>query len=186
MRASAQAATRVPVSMRLPYKVAEAVDAYAAHEHVRKTDAYLHFIELGLQASRGSVGVPETRLLAIEERLDEISGLLRGRLAEREDGRGLQQQVASAVASAAALFPAIERAYLFGSIARGTADMDSDIDVRLELDRARRFNLRDLEHFCKLVEQATGRQVDAVTSREIKDEALAAAIERDRVLAYER
>lgn len=87
---------------------------------------------------------------------------------------------------AADQFPAIVRAYVFGSCARGEQTPESDIDVRLVLDRSERFNLRDLAQFAKRVEQKTGLEVDVVTAEKVADPALSAAIEREKVLVYER
>ena len=39
---------RVPVSLRLPENVVSAISAYAEKHALRKTDAYLHFLELGI------------------------------------------------------------------------------------------------------------------------------------------
>ena len=94
--------------------------------------------------------------------------------------------VREAVAQAASEFPAIERAYLFGSFARGTFGSDSDVDVRIEYDHGMSFNLHDVSQFGKRIEQATGREVDVVSADRIKKEGLAAAIERDKELVYER
>lgn len=91
-----------------------------------------------------------------------------------------------AIERVSANFPAIKRAILFGSLARGTFNENSDVDVRLELNRNKRFNLRDLSHYAKQIEQLTGREVDVVSADEIQDEQLKAAIIRDGVIAYER
>lgn len=91
-----------------------------------------------------------------------------------------------AIRKASADFSAIKRAVLFGSLARDSFSEDSDVDVRLELDRSKRFNLRDLSHCAKQIEQMTGREVDVVSVDEIQDEQLKAAIARDGVVAYER
>ena len=42
---------RKPVSIRVPAPIAEAVESFAAEQGIRKTDAYLHFIQLGLEAA---------------------------------------------------------------------------------------------------------------------------------------
>ena len=62
----------------------------------------------------------------------------------------------------------------------------SDIDVHIEVDRSNGFNLHDLTHFMKRIEQRTGREVDVVSADVIKNANLAAAIEREKVLVYER
>jgi predicted nucleotidyltransferase len=71
---------------------------------------------------------------------------------------------------------------LFGSIARGEARSDSDIDLLVELDRSRPLGL---EFFSTVerVEQILGRKVDVVTVP-IKKARLAKAIEQDRLNAF--
>lgn len=181
MERSTNVATRVPVSLRIPASIASEVDAYAEKSGIRRTDALLHFLRLGLEAEGGGAG---DRLRRMEAQLDELLSLVREEA--RPSPEEILESARGAVSEVAATYPAIRKAYLFGSVARGEADAGSDIDVRLIVDRAKRFNLHDLEHFCKDVERRTGREVDAVTSQAIKNENLAAAIERDKVLAYER
>lgn len=82
-------------------------------------------------------------------------------------------------------FSAIEQAYLFGSFARGAQSRESDIDVRLIIKDDVVFTLRDAAQFAKQLEQETGRAVDVVTARVLKNESLAEAIRREKVLAYE-
>ena len=77
-------------------------------------------------------------------------------------------------------------AYLFGSFARGSQTAGSDVDVRLVIDRGEGFTLRELSHFAKIVQQETGRECDVVSAADVANEALAAAIDRERVLVYER
>ena len=48
------------------------------------------------------------------------------------------------------------------------------------------FNLHDLFQFAKRIERMTGRKVDVVSTKDLKNESLAAAIEREKVLVYER
>ena len=71
---------------------------------------------------------------------------------------------------------------LFGSIARGEARPDSDIDLLVELDRSRPLGL---EFFSTVerVEKILGRKVDVVTLP-IKKARLARSIERDRINAF--
>jgi hypothetical protein len=169
-------AVREPVSLRLPHETAARVEAYADERGLRKTDAYLHFIELGLEAEGA-----DAHLGAIDGRLDEILALLRGRPETLDP-----EPVRRAVARVAAEFPAIRQAYVFGSFARGDAGPRSDVDVRVVLDRTVPFGLSGLARFAKRVEQESGRECDVVSSDVIKNEALAAAIEREKVLVYER
>ena len=84
------------------------------------------------------------------------------------------------------LVPAIQKIFIFGSFARGDQSTTSDIDLRLEFAEGDQLSLADVSHFAKEVEQATKREADVVTARTIKNEKLAEAIERDKVLIYER
>ena len=65
-------------------------------------------------------------------------------------------------------------------------DEESDVDVRIERDESMPFNLHDLFQFAKRIERMTGRKVDVVSTKDLKNESLAAAIEREKVLVYER
>jgi hypothetical protein len=80
----------------------------------------------------------------------------------------------------------IDRAWLFGSFARGDATDSSDIDLRLELAEDSHFNLFDLVHLADAIEGASGRNCDIITSRNIKSKALAQSIQNEKVLVYER
>ena len=42
---------RTAVSLRLPQHIISTVEAYSAHNDVSKTDAYIHFLELGIAAA---------------------------------------------------------------------------------------------------------------------------------------
>lgn len=97
-----------------------------------------------------------------------------------------REEIGRAVATAAEPYPAIRRVVLFGSQARGDAGPGGDIDLRLMLDARERFSAMNLAAFCGEVEDATGRQVDAVTTEHIEHERLAQAIEREGVVIYER
>lgn len=64
---------------------------------------------------------------------------------------------------------------VFGSVARGEASPDSDVDLLIHLEKGRGFS--DLMGFCEDVETALGRRVDVVT-----DDGLSPFL-RERVLA---
>jgi len=70
------------------------------------------------------------------------------------------------------------RVRIFGSIARGKAMPDSDIDILVEMERGR--SLFDLIALAEELEQLLGRRVDVVTetslSPYIRDRVLAEAI----------
>ena len=73
--ASDKPENRVPVSLRIPPKIAEAVEAYASRNGVRKTDTYVHFLQLGLQpANPVSEGEGIEKL---QMQMDEVLCLLR-------------------------------------------------------------------------------------------------------------
>ncbi|MDE2050926.1 MAG: type II toxin-antitoxin system ParD family antitoxin [Gammaproteobacteria bacterium] len=69
---------------------------------------------------------------------------------------------------------------LFGSTARGTARLDSDVDVLIDVAPQVRFSLVDLVSLKDLLEDRLGRAVDVVT-REGLDPAI-----RDRVIREAR
>ena len=183
-------ASRVPVSLRVPAAVMEEVDAYAQRNGTRRTDAFLHFLQAGID-KQGDAGI-EDRLSSIEARIEALAELVAESVkppeseGEAAGARGAFDIASHAVREAAGGHPAVRQAYLFGSIARGDADDESDVDVRLVIDRDVHFNLHDLERFCKTVERLTGREVDVVTADTIKNPHLAEAIERDKVMVYER
>ena len=175
---------RVPVSLRVPADLADEVDGFAREHGVRKTDAYLFLIKKGLQRGGDEDGCEgaDARVGEYRALLDDLSALLQAPVSAAREA----QKVREAVAEAASLFPAIERAYLFGSFARGSQTAGSDVDVRLVIDRGEGFTLRELSHFAKIVQQETGRECDVVSAADVANEALAAAIDREKVLVYER
>ena len=65
---------------------------------------------------------------------------------------------------------------LFGSVVRGAARADSDVDLLIDVARSARFSLVDLVSVQDLLEEQLGRKVDVVTRQ-----GLSPAI-RDRVL----
>lgn len=193
---------RKPVSLRIPAQIAEQVEAYGAECGLSKTDAYVHFLQAGLnqlqaEASEGATrnalekteeafAATQAKLDSLQDQLSEALGLLKGEEAGGSAEKLEESEVRRIVAETAATYPAIARALLFGSFARGDFSDTSDVDIRIELDPSATFNLRDLSRFCKTVEQQTGRSVDVVSAQEIKNPSLALAIERDGVLVYER
>ncbi|MEN6645234.1 MAG: nucleotidyltransferase family protein [Armatimonadia bacterium] len=65
--------------------------------------------------------------------------------------------------------------HIFGSVARGEDDADSDVDLLVELEPGR--SLLDLAGLKLALEQILGRPVDVVTKRGLRDRL------RQRVLA---
>ncbi|MDO4289924.1 MAG: nucleotidyltransferase domain-containing protein [Eggerthellaceae bacterium] len=132
-------------------------------------------IERYKQARAGVLGAKKVADGACEERC-----------ASEVDREAERASVYAAVAEAAQAFSAIERAYVFGSFARNSFNDESDVDVRIEYDHDGTFTLRELAQLQKRIERTVGRSVDVVSARTLKNESLAAAIEREKVLVYER
>lgn len=173
--------TRVPLSLRLPARIVEPIEEYAAQHRLSKTDAFIHFLELGL-AQREKEFTSET-IETIQTQIEEILKLLK---ADNRPGIPTQEEIREAVREVSAEYPGIAQVYLFGSFARGDSTPTSDINLRLILDRSHSFNLHDLVHFSKHIEKMTGRTVDVITSDQLKNKNLSKAIEREKVLLYER
>lgn len=174
---------RRALSLRVPSSLAEKVESYAKTHGLRKTDAYVHFIEMGLNQDNQNI---RTSLSEIDGKLDAIRAMLNDASAETKAVPLKTQAVIDAISRTSAHYPGIKRALLFGSYARNQQDADSDIDIRLEIDRSASFNLHDLASFSKMIERVTGKECDVITTSTIKSRSLAQAIERDGVCAYER
>ena len=92
---------------------------------------------------------------------------------ERETGG----RPAPAKAEVAAMLKALERELrhrgiaslaLFGSVVRGESRPDSDVDVLIDLDPAKAFDLLDLVGVQNLIADELGRPVDVVERRSLK------------------
>ena len=167
---------KLPISLRLPRKEAEIVQEYAEANKVSKTEALLHFLRLGIESAQSEtseLGAVESMLREILRRLPNVSDVD-------------QATVVEAIKEESSHFPAIKSAILFGSFARDEATQDSDIDVRLAVDRKEKFSLYDLVRFQKAIQQKTGREVDVITIDKIGNDNLAAAINREGIVVYER
>lgn len=180
MQAASARTPKTAVSLRLPSELVNAVEQFASEHRLSKTDAFLHFLNKGIESERCKT--EDGALARIEQKVSETLRLIQGQQGIAND----KQLVTNKIREVCPRFPAIERAYLFGSFARGTHSENSDVDIRLDIDASHAFNLRDLEHFSKQVEQLTGRSADVVTAKTIKNTALREAIERDKELIYER
>ena len=180
-------ALKVPVSLRLPVSLAKQVEQYANENRLTKTDAYEHFLRLGLECS-GSEESSTAQLSSLAEKLDKILYFvsLDGEELGDECSVDEKEKAKQAIREASAQFPAIKKAYLFGSFAHGTFTDNSDVDIRVKLDRSIPFNLRDLAQYSKRIERACGREVDVVSAKKIKNKQLETAINRDKELVYER
>ncbi|MDR2718716.1 MAG: nucleotidyltransferase domain-containing protein [Treponema sp.] len=76
----------------------------------------------------------------------------------------------------------IQKAYLFGSYARGEAGFGSDIDICIEKGKMR--TLFELSGFCQDLEETLGNKVDIVTTAGLSGD-FREQIEKDMILIYE-
>jgi predicted nucleotidyltransferase len=77
----------------------------------------------------------------------------------------------------------IRRASLFGSVARGDAGPDSDVDLAVELDREAKIDLVRLVELEERIGELVGRKVDLLPEP-VEKLRLRANVERDRKLAF--
>ena len=77
----------------------------------------------------------------------------------------------------------IAHAAIFGSVARGDAKTQSDVDVFLTPDKGLRLGLFALGGIQSVLEDAFGGTVDVVVDP-VRNSSLSVAIERDRVDAF--
>ena len=75
----------------------------------------------------------------------------------------------------------IQKAYLFGSYARGEANTESDIDICIEKGKIR--TLLDLSGFRQDIEEALGYTVDIITTSSLTDN-FKNQIEKDMIPIY--
>ena len=79
----------------------------------------------------------------------------------------------------------VNRAWLFGSFARGEETADSDIDILVEYDENARISLLTISHMMGELERSTGRRVDLIEDGCLLPFAVESA-NRDKQLIYER
>ena len=75
----------------------------------------------------------------------------------------------------------IQKAFLFGSYARGEAGYKSDIDICIEKGKIR--TLFELSGFCLDLEEILGNKVDVITTAGMSDD-FRAKIEREMIHIY--
>ena len=78
----------------------------------------------------------------------------------------------------------VEKAFVFGSYARGSADEKSDVDILLELDYSKPIGLEFVQMRID-IEKILNKKVDLVTSRGVSKRILP-IIEKEKQLIYAR
>ena len=79
----------------------------------------------------------------------------------------------------------VEKAWLFGSFARGEETPSSDLDLLVDYMAGTNLSLLDVVRFKKKLESITGRDVDLVENGYLKPFAVS-SVERDKYLIYAR
>ncbi len=77
----------------------------------------------------------------------------------------------------------VEGAWLFGSVARGEARRDSDVDIMVELNKKKKYSFFDLADIAYRIEQKINRKVDLVEKGCLKNFALGSA-QQDWIKIY--
>jgi len=77
----------------------------------------------------------------------------------------------------------IRRLSLFGSVARGDAEADSDVDLAAEFDPAAEMGLIRLVALERRIEETLGRPVE-ILPEPVESPRLRASVERDRLIAF--
>jgi uncharacterized protein len=77
----------------------------------------------------------------------------------------------------------ISRLGLFGSVARGDAEADSDVDLVAEFDPAARMDLIRLVGLERRISDTLGRRVEILVEP-VENPRLRANVERDRLIAF--
>ncbi len=76
------------------------------------------------------------------------------------------------------------KAYLFGSYSRSEADVDSDVDILVDLDYSKHIGLGFVKMQSDL-EQKLHKKIDLISSKAVS-KYIFPFIEKDKVLIYER
>jgi predicted nucleotidyltransferase len=77
----------------------------------------------------------------------------------------------------------VRRLSLFGSVARGDAEADSDVDIAIEFDPAAQMDLIRLVALERLLGNTLGRPVE-ILPEPVENPRLRANVERDRRIAF--
>jgi hypothetical protein len=77
----------------------------------------------------------------------------------------------------------VERLSLFGSVARGEARSDSDVDLAAQLDHSRRLDLFDYVRISERLSELLGVRVDLL-SEPARNPRLQASVDEDRVHVF--
>ncbi len=77
----------------------------------------------------------------------------------------------------------VRRLSLFGSVARGDAEADSDVDISIEFDPAAQMDLIRLVALERLLGNTLGRPVE-ILPEPVENPRLRANVERDRRIAF--
>jgi len=77
----------------------------------------------------------------------------------------------------------ITRLALFGSVARGDATLESDVDLMAEFDPAKQFSLLDMVRLENRLADIVGAKVELTSARALKDR-LRERVTREAVLAF--
>ena len=81
-------------------------------------------------------------------------------------------------------FPAVNKAWLFGSYARGEDTPESDVDLLIEVPREKSFTLFDIAEIQEKLRRAMNRKVDVVMLRALAPH-VKERIQKDLKLIYE-
>ena len=81
-------------------------------------------------------------------------------------------------------FPAIEKAWLFGSVARQDDTLESDIDILIDISKENAFTLFDMAEVQEKLRLLTSRRIDVVMLRALKPQ-VKERIQPDLKLIYE-
>jgi predicted nucleotidyltransferase/DNA-binding Xre family transcriptional regulator len=78
----------------------------------------------------------------------------------------------------------VQHLQVFGSVARGNARSDSDVDVIIDTTHEARFSLFNLAAVSEILQHALNRRVDVLTRRMVAKSPLREEAERDAVSAF--